>query len=474
MQYYKLIFAVLFFCLIQPVSGKTYKMGEVIVNGKTYNAEDALQLYHPSHLNGVYEINGEVYVRLDDGAEDLENMDFQGRTIASFEIDTFVSVRNCNFRDANIQYIEGGEFENCDFTNTWIEYGDTHLTLEDLKITKNFKEKTICFHPNCAVERTDLSGFTFSRTSFYSFDVTNCNIQKAKFINCLIPILSSGQLTQTYNYRTGNFHNIQVSRDNLWSNIDLSNSFWGNDFHPNNSAERVILTLSNDVNLTNAVFVHCNLSNSRDLTLEQVKSTWNYKAGRMSLSQWPEHIQKALQTSYFNDFKYWIDNPDMSARKPVPLSIPVYATGTDRHFPYTLQDTNIYFSHADLYRLDSLGKLKNYQVGLFVKCNFLPFPPQHFSPPKPVFVDMQKMAFLSCNFEIEFSIKENDKIKEIFDLTEAVFVDCDLTNVQGLTLEQVKSTWNYKAGRMSLCKWPEYIEKALEEEEKAKAQEEKK
>ena len=59
-------------------------------------------------------------------------------------------------------------------------------------------------------------------------------------------------------------------------------------------------------------------------------------------------------------------------------------------------------------------------------------------------------------------------------MTDTVFTECYLTTVRDLTLEQVKSTWNYKAGRMSLCKWPEYIEKALEEEEKAKAQEEKK
>jgi len=80
-------------------------------------------------------------------------------------------------------------------------------------------------------------------------------------------------------------------------------------------------------------------------------------------------------------------------------------------------------------------------------------------------LDISGMSFSFCGLGRSFSGTN---------MTDTVFTESDLSTVEDLTLEQVKSTWNYKAGRMSLCKWPEYIEKALEEEEKAKAQEEKK
>jgi len=68
-------------------------------------------------------------------------------------------------------------------------------------------------------------------------------------------------------------------------------------------------------------------------------------------------------------------------------------------------------------------------------------------------------------------------------LTRCYFQDCDLTgttfedavvtsvsfrSARGLTAEQIKSTWNYKHGRMKGIRLPEEVAKALEQEERKK------
>jgi hypothetical protein len=48
------------------------------------------------------------------------------------------------------------------------------------------------------------------------------------------------------------------------------------------------------VNFTNAVVTDCVLGEYTNLTLEQIKSTWNYKNNRMTGIVLPPEIQKKL------------------------------------------------------------------------------------------------------------------------------------------------------------------------------------
>jgi O-phosphoseryl-tRNA(Cys) synthetase len=51
--------------------------------------------------------------------------------------------------------------------------------------------------------------------------------------------------------------------------------------------------------------------------------------------------------------------------------------------------------------------------------------------------------------------------------TDAIISGCIFTNnVKNLTVEQIKSTWNYKVGRMDGIKLPPDIQKALDAEKK--------
>jgi len=143
---------------------------------------------------------------------------------------------------------------------------------------------------------------------------------------------------------------------------------------------------------------------------------------------------------------------------------------------------NTWFKNAVLPKYltqEQIKQTKNYQTGVFHGISFWEYYPYELKlikvnvPIKPmpelqqIFqnLDISGMTFSFCELYGSFSGTN---------MTDTVFTESDLSTVEDLTIEQVKSTWNYKAGRMSLCKWPEYIEKALEEEEKAKAQEEKK
>ncbi|MBO5436670.1 MAG: hypothetical protein J6A23_03320, partial [Thermoguttaceae bacterium] len=137
---------------------------------------------------------------------------------------------------------------------------------------------------------------------------------------------------------------------------------------------------------------------------------------------------------------------------------------------------NTWFKNAKIPQYltqEQIKQTKNYQTGVFHGISFWKCDPDEFMKihkklkEQQIFqnLDISGMTFSFCELYGSFSGTN---------MTDTVFTESDLSTVEDLTLEQVKSTWNYKAGRMSLCKWPEYIEKALEEEEKAKAQEEKK
>ena len=72
-------------------------------------------------------------------------------------------------------------------------------------------------------------------------------------------------------------------------------------------------------------------------------------------------------------------------------------------------------------------------------------------------VDLSNMVFVGCVFGL------GDKPAQM-DITDSVISNCFLRDLNGLTLENVKSTWNYKHGRMEGIVLPAEIQKALDAE----------
>ncbi|MDR1479271.1 MAG: pentapeptide repeat-containing protein, partial [Planctomycetaceae bacterium] len=58
-----------------------------------------------------------------------------------------------------------------------------------------------------------------------------------------------------------------------------------------------------DVNFTEAVISKCDFGVLSNITIDQIKSTWNYKAGRMNGIKLPDKIQKELDAEKNNPKK---------------------------------------------------------------------------------------------------------------------------------------------------------------------------
>ena len=68
----------------------------------------------------------------------------------------------------------------------------------------------------------------------------------------------------------------------------------------------------------------------------------------------------------------------------------------------------------------------------------------------------------NCSFNSECNFHGVDFTDSI--ISRCVFIE-EVSEVQNLTLEQIKSTWNYKAGRMSDILLPKAIQQALDAEQ---------
>ena len=227
-----------------------------------------------------------------DHGRHFENTMFQYVWVDIFANLTDFSFRDCVFLSGKI------DFPDADFTySLFLENCDIYLSPEQLMQTKNYKlkilrcERLIGNYPN-----VDFSDFEIS-CQFFAEDLDGAKFHNTWFIDSLIPKgMTQEQFKQTRNYRTGIFLGVyntlavdarrDIKTRSIFQDLDISGM--------NFSFCKLGGSFSG-TNMTDTVFTECYLTTVRDLTLEQVKSTWNYKAGRMSLCKWPEYIEKALE-----------------------------------------------------------------------------------------------------------------------------------------------------------------------------------
>ena len=131
--------------------------------------------------------------------------------------------------------------------------------------------------------KADLRGVRFCEVNLAGVDFSGADIREAHFWKSI----SRDQILATKSYQAGCLVGVALTRLDL-SNLDFSGK-----------------------NLTGARFVRCNLTGAdfgdavitdadfsdtgkKGPTLQQIKSTWNYKHGRMEGIQLPEAVAKAL------------------------------------------------------------------------------------------------------------------------------------------------------------------------------------
>ena len=285
----------------------------IIVRGKPIKLENGLKLYdHKLHGTQIYNVR-------------LENVNFTGCDFFGADFRQAIFVR-CNFSRALLTYIRSDEyttFIDCNFEDAILEAFDaTTLTLDQLKATRSYKEKTIkCLDFHWPTDH-DFSEFVLDYVSRGSWNVPppfhqgkatfdaagldlTGTVLKGQFTN-----LSAAQLKQTENFKKKRYENISFLNwripYNDYRKFDFSGSILARCYFPNN-------TDLSDADFTDAILYDCvfegptSLKNpsllkqsqtlQNSLTLDQLKSTGNWKIGRMDLIKLPPELQAQVDAA---------------------------------------------------------------------------------------------------------------------------------------------------------------------------------
>jgi uncharacterized protein YjbI with pentapeptide repeats len=220
-----------------------------------------------------------------------------------------------DFRDAQLlnAYLMEGDFGECDFTDARIvglSLMGARITFDQLASTLSYKWCIRKENP-MPLKLSLWNGIPFAvpapysaidgKVSFRGMDLTGIAIRDeplpdADFTDTTITEgnfsggITQAQLCVTKNYRKGNlsrigFGNIDLSKCNL-SRQNLTEARFGD----------CVFTGANfeDAVITDTDFI-CLGSGNTGLTVEQIKSTWNYKNDRMAGVLLPKELAEALE-----------------------------------------------------------------------------------------------------------------------------------------------------------------------------------
>ena len=239
----------------------------------------------------------------------LENVKFDNSDLRN-AIFAGVRFKNCSFRGANLSGLadwtndtflsndnviyDFATYQDCDFTDAIIDSAYlVGITGENFRLTDTYKRsqvtKKLIFkdgHPlilrNSNLDETSFKDYTLINIAFWNTSLKDCDFSGAYLDKVSLGNVSREQLLSTKNYQIGVFIGVTVAGD--FTDIGFSSmSFTNCDIGGN---------LAN-ANFTDAVIINSRIFGD-SLTIDQVKSTWNYKHGRMAGIKLPEDIQKAL------------------------------------------------------------------------------------------------------------------------------------------------------------------------------------
>ena len=194
---------------------------------------------------------------------------------------------NCNFSGAVLkEALFEGNLKGCNFTDAEIKGADIFLNGEQLKSTADYKRKdlsgTVIYGNFFDV---DFSGFDLSFTSFHH-QLDKCNLTDAKIKGITIWDWSYGKLEYSENVRIEQLLTTRDFKEGFVDGIEVNQLAWPKDQVVNLSKMVFVnckLSCANQakIDLTDSVISNCNFENFKGLTLENIKSTWNYKNNRM-------------------------------------------------------------------------------------------------------------------------------------------------------------------------------------------------
>jgi uncharacterized protein YjbI with pentapeptide repeats len=242
----------------------------------------------------------------------LKNIDFSSCVFEQTQELDDIYFYNCSFRGARlVDLVQLPAYgSNTDFTDARIyNVRSITLTRKQLESTASFKGKSLLeiHFSGSDLSGTDFTGFTLQNTYFKSTLLKDCIFTDAVIEGCDLGYKNHGitfeQLRSTKSYQDGNL--IKIGLNLVWSEgiADFSGmNLTGCRFSCGSDNQ-------GQLDLTDSVITNCTFSYFKGLTLENIKSTWNYKHNRMEGIKLPEEIQKALDAEGLQSKKYspkWI------------------------------------------------------------------------------------------------------------------------------------------------------------------------
>jgi uncharacterized protein YjbI with pentapeptide repeats len=192
-----------------------------------------------------------------------------------------------------------GDATHCDFTSADITGAEFHgrITKEQILSTKNTERFPSGFAwKHCHLWLgTNSHGWDFSNETLrgMSFSAVDVNLTDAIIDHTRITSVTKEQLYSTRSYKEGNLAGLHVPHVR-----DAPTPFVEFDFSGQNLTGSFLWGPFTDAVFTDAVITGADLSyHWHGLTAEQIKSTWNYKNGRMVGVRIPAEISRELGIS---------------------------------------------------------------------------------------------------------------------------------------------------------------------------------
>jgi uncharacterized protein YjbI with pentapeptide repeats len=254
-------------------------------------------------------------IAMSDGsyATDVTGIKFDNSTFKDTYIDDFRFAR-CSFKSADLRGLRVNwvMFEaSCDFTDAVIHTdGDNTIAKTELGTiapslilqTASYKKNNLTGvivddfgFPNRATidfSNCDLSYAKLCGGINHIIDLRNCNLTNSKLRSTALGQITKEQLYTTQSYKNRIINNVTFNKvdltDAMLNDLKLIDCIFGR-------AESPISKCSfKNANLTNSDISNCDFTNVINLSIDQIKSTWNYKNNRMDGIKLPEEIQKIL------------------------------------------------------------------------------------------------------------------------------------------------------------------------------------
>ncbi len=205
--------------------------------------------------------------------------------------------RQADLRQANLR----GNCSKCDFTDARVFrafFGNGSITFEQLASTRDFKQRGLCIRLNLSgpIDLPLSDKWDFSRINLKGSDLSwpprNAEFTDAKIEGCTIRRgLTRTQLYSTASYKHGTLAGLRL----VWSSLSGCDLSGVNLTDCMFSHCKFADTIFEDAVITGVRFVSDQRINKADqLTGEQIKSTWNYKHGRMAGITLPDEVARAL------------------------------------------------------------------------------------------------------------------------------------------------------------------------------------